>query len=262
MISFQELLNLDRPFVPVTVKVGDKEIALQARRLSAADQDAIEAYFSDEYNRLVLEYFEPQNGKQSRFDEVITVYRSRPRADLLRQILGTRFEDVQARTFQISGLDIKEVRAELANASEERSKELDTVLAEAKAIAEAEIRSEYDSKSDDDLANIMASVNTNMKALTEARQRQTCRRLFYILYDLDGKRYLPSPEDAAQLSKDTIAQWLQAVDIAFLTNVVQDLPFGSAADPAPNGPTPSQSNSGRATKGSGKRTKTTQSDFK
>lgn len=264
MSIFEELVALDRPYINFNATISGIERPFLARRLSAADQDAIEAYFSDEYARQVLTRTESVDGKPSEIERVKVTYLSRPRTDLIAQILGTRAREVNARTFTILGEDYRE----RATASEdikdidertEVQKQLVVEIDAARVAANLEFASEYEYRTDEELADIMSQINVNYRAQTEAASRRNSRNLHYILHTLDKERVFPTAESVEQLSQETIISILDASTKAFEMAVSTDLPFALPAAPERDKPSSSQSNLVGATKRSGKRTRTLQS---
>lgn len=261
---FDELVALDRPWLPVKLKIGNGEKSFSIRRLNAADSDALDAFASDEYARLILEKTEPVGA--SELDRVRATYLQRPRHELLQQVVGTRFMDIERRALEIGGDDLrmrvdeaKGLTAEDQDAFEVALRlELDSYRVQARN----EIGSEYDSKPDDELASIMAQVNINMKSIGEARQKQDARRLFYMLHDEAHERVFPTLASVSDLTEDTIKRLLEKIDEAFMLAIAADLPFVLQDGLAQSKPSPSPSTSVADTKPSGKRTRTRQKGSK
>jgi hypothetical protein len=256
--NFEELVALDRPWIPVTLTIASKDQAFKIRRPSAADQDALEAFFSDEYARLVIEKTDPkEDGSMNELDRVLHTYQTRSRPELLDQVLGTRYMDIQRRALEIGGESLQEQAKEVAelepDARVEAEKALADELERLRTQAREEVASEYDSKSDAELATLMAQVNINMKSINEARAKQNARQLFYMLHDENEGRVFPTIDDVYRLQTATINSFLEKISTAL---AVADLPFDSPDGLVLDKPSPSLSTSVEATKASGKRTPT------
>lgn len=261
MTVFEELLQLDRPFLDLKLKIAGRELEVLARRMNAADQDALDAFRSDEYARLVIEYTEPQSGKQSELDRVRQVYKMLSRHELLEQLLGTRSDQIQERALALSGLEASQVSQHFASLTDEAEKaayqnEVEEALRASRSAAKEEFALEYQTKTDDELADIMAQVNVNVKANQEAMIRQNARRLYYQVYTSEKERFFPSVESVMEFSRESVIVWLKAVDAAFNEWLLKQLPFESQDGQEPDGPLPSSSTSEAATKTGGKRTRT------
>ena len=261
MSIFEELVALDRPYLSLTANIGGTDRKFLVRRLSAADQDALEAYGTDEYARQILARTEGIDGAQSEMERVKQTYKSRPRSELMEQIVGTRFQDVRTRALEILGEDYSD-RAknaeDIVDVSErmEAQKVLRLELNTAFESSKVDVATEYDTKTDEDIADIMSQVNINMKSMSEATSRQKARNLFYILFDENKHPVFPELDSVHSLSTESIDAILNASELAFTKAVPADLPFALPVDPERDKPTPSQSNSVAATKRSGKRTRT------
>ena len=257
---FEELLALDRPFVDFKLRLNGKEFDATARRLSAADADALDAFFADEYARLIVQNTEP-NGE---LDRVERIYAARPRQDLMDQILGTRAIEIQRNGLALAGIDAKEIAKKSKDLEGEAldayEAELEEMLKPHVEQAKAEIAADYESKSTEELSKILAQVNINIKAMQDARYAQQRRTLFYTLYDADKTPFFTDIEFVNQLSKSTIESIVSQVDLALL--VGSDLPFESPPAHEPDGQQPSPRNSAAGMKAGGKRTKTTPSASK
>jgi hypothetical protein len=262
--NFEELVALDRPWIPVTLTIASKERPFKVRRPSAADQDALEAFFSDEYARLVIEKTEPhKDGTLNELERVLHTYQTRSRPELIDQVLGTRYMDIQRRALEIGGESLQNMAKEIAELlPEDRvepEKELGETLDALRAQAREEVASEYDTKTDEELASLMAQVNINMKSINEARAKQNARQLFYMLHDENEERVFPTIDDVHRLQTATINSFLEKITTAL---AVADLPFDSRDGLVLDKPSPSPSTSAEATKASGKRTRTRQKSSK
>lgn len=262
---FEELLALDRPYLPLSLKFGSSERKFTIRKLNAADADALEAFFSDEYARLVIEKTEPEAGLLSELERVRQTYALRPRHDLVEQVVGTRFLDVQKRALELGGEELREFASMELPFEEQQAHEAEVKsrLLALDAQARVEISEEYATKADEELVDLMAQVNINMKSISEARSRQNARNLYYVLYTEDSKeRVFPNHEAVLQLTQDLIENLLQSISLAFSEAALKDLPFDLPVAPERDKPLPSPSTLEAATKTSGKRTRTRPSDSK
>lgn len=268
MFSFEDLLTLDRPYVPFSIKMRGKNVSLLARRLTAADQDALEAYFADEYAKLVVRLTEAPAGKKSELEQIKEIYSNLTRPELIDKKIGSRSPWIHEEALKLAGLSSAQIlaeRQELSSSedSEAMLAEYDKNMEEALRIAVEQVtesyRAEYDTWSSEELVEDLAKLTINIKANNEARQSQNARRLFYIVYvESPGKdsptRFFPSEEAITQLSREAIEKLLLEVEKAF--EVEASLPFELPADHEQDGPAQSQSISEEVTKDSGKPTKT------
>jgi hypothetical protein len=260
MSTFEELLALDRPFVPVTFFLNGKEINLKARRPSAADMDTLDAIHSDTWARLVIEKTEATPGKQSELEKVRVTYSLRTREELIEQLLGTRYMDIDARAVEIVGKSLDTFTQEALEIENEDERVEYLVagkkqLDEAAEIARKEIAEDYNSRPTEDLVDLISQVNINMKALAEASLAREAARLYYLVYTEDETTpFFPDTQAVLKLQVETVKAFAQAVERAFVKSVPADLPFDSPSDPEPSGPQPSPKSSEAVSKGSGKRT--------
>jgi hypothetical protein len=256
--SFEELLQIDRPWISVKLAIGSKEQEFQIRRLSAADSDKSEADYADDYAKFVVEFTETKDGSQSELERVHALYMTRPRSEIMDQILGTRFADVNRRAFDLAGEDFKTRLSALEELSTEEKIEADKALREElqgyrEQAAKDITAEEYDHKTIEELVSLISQINVNMKAINKARAKQNAERLYYMLHDANKKPFFPTMESVYQIQTKTIDGFLEKIDEAL---AVGDLPFESPDGLEPAKPLPSQSTSAAATKDSGKRTTT------
>jgi hypothetical protein len=260
MNTFEELLALDRPFVPVTFKFNGKELNLQARRLSAADYDSLESLHSDTWATLIMEMTENVTGKQSEIEKVRMTYSLRTREELIEQLIGTRYQDMQARAEVIVGKTINqfvEDASHLGDADErvayltEGKRQLD----EAVQTVHAELFADYDLRPTDDLIKSISDVNVNMKALVKAGQVREAARIYFSVYTEDAsERFFPSETAVLKLQPETVQALSKAIDHSFIAQVPSDFPFDLPSDQEQSGPQPSPKSTEADTKASGKRT--------
>lgn len=265
---FEELANLDRPLVDVNLLIGGVAKTLKARRPNALDADAIEAYYSDEYARLIVAKTERPADKPDvlcELEQMRLIYAGRTKEELIGQLLQTREDDIQRLAFEKAQFD---VQAELKLMLDRTDEEKEAYLAERReqvkaAIAEAsaEIRSEYEAREFEELVDLISQVNVNVKAIGEAQSSKAAMYLYYVLCDENGKQICPSAESVkSRFTIETIRRLVKEINSAFLLQSAPDLPFVSQGDDAPGGQPTSQEKSPQAQtplKRGGRRTKAT-----
>src|ERR1022692_3457545 len=90
MVSiFEQLLGLARPYTPVTLTMGEVDIPCQARNLSAEEEDVADLVFKTHYTQILAEK-RGDGTKPSEADTVRAIYVTRPKEDLVEQLLVTR----------------------------------------------------------------------------------------------------------------------------------------------------------------------------
>lgn len=246
---FDELLSLDRPEVPFTVTVSGKEVSLIARRLTAADQDALDAFYSDEYARLVIQYTDSVPGKTSELERKKKLFMNLSREKLEEQLVQTREAEIHNESLNVLAPEREELLQQPDDVVRKRLLEVRNALT-------ADFLETYSQNSNEEIADVLAQVAVNVRAEAEARGKRTARQLYYQVYEESvgqSVRFFPDPEAVLSLSQETIIAFLQAVTQAF--EAPKDLPLESVADPEPDGPAPLPSISEEATEASGKRTK-------
>jgi len=262
---FKELELLDRPYIPMSIQIGGRKIDIEIRLPSAQEQDAIDAFYMDFYAKTIAEKLEIKPGrKTSERDSLRLIYESRPKADLIEQLLPTRQADIEVRAYELAGLDREEQLREiykLAQTDPEKAQAharwIDDTLADTRINARSEVASIYEKKTVEELARIMSDVNINLKATQLAGQAREADVIYYSSYGVGGnERLFESPEEVLEeLRPEKISEITLAMRKALSEH--EDLPFASPDDKEPNGQPSSQSGSVEATKAGGKRTKTT-----
>lgn len=260
---FKELHLLDRPFVPVTITIGNKEIPVHARLPSAQEQDAIDAYYMDTYAKSIAEKLEVREGhKTSERDSLRLIYESRSKNEIIDQLIPTRQTDIESRAYELAGIDreyeIRELsRLSMSNQESfaKRAQEIDDAVAITRSQAKAEIASSYELKTVEELAQLMADVNINMKATQHASQAREADVLYYSLYHAEKKvRLFESPEEVLEeLRTETISGLTRIIRKAIAE--YEDLPFVSPGDKEHVGQPSSQNVSAADSADGGKRTR-------
>ena len=268
---FEELAALDRPVVDMKLKIGKRQLDVQVQRPNALEVDAIEAYYNDEYARLIVDKTDDKHDESGKLlecdlNQMRKIYSVRPRADLVSQLLQTRVGEIER--LAVSKLDFDpsaEVRYMLELNNEDREERFALRKAEleaARVAAEAEIRAEYDSRSTEELAEQCSQINVNLKTIAEAQRSRESVYLYFVV-KRDGKRVFPSADAIrAEFQPMTIASLVKQAEEAFATQSAADLPFVSPGDSEPGGPPTSPQSSVAVTKVGGKRTKTTRGNSK
>lgn len=265
MSFFEELADLDRPWVDVKYTLRGKKFAGKAIRPNAAESDALEAFYADEYSRLVVKMTEPAGS--SELDKVRTIYTHVSREELIDQLVDTRAWDIQRETVKRAGIDVSKIVAEERDLSDEERKvredERNKLVEEVGAIVTGEIRAEYEAKASEELVETLAQININVKAQRGARKAQNAQFLFCTMHDENLNKVFPSATAIRdRLTSDTIEDLKSVVDRAFANSAVSDLPFVLADAPEQDGQASSPSTSEADTPDGGRRTKRTRASSK
>lgn len=258
---FEELGILDLPFLPVTIPVKDKTVALMARALSAEEEDELDAIQMDEYGRLITEMTKPKpDGSMSELDRIALVYGTKPDHEIAEQLVGTREPDVRKRALEISQIDFQEELAKMALMEVEAdrdayAKEQNAAYEAAIKEAKSELQDEIAGQGHENLVAQIAQININIKALTLARKAYNSEYLFRTLYRTDEKTRAFDTADQLrqQWSSEKIGEVVTLVQEAVRT----DLPFVSPPAVEPSGQPSSSSISEEATPTGGPPTETT-----
>lgn len=270
MTIFDEIANLDRPFVPVKLNIGGKPYEFQAKRPNSLEADAIDAYYTEEYSKLIVKKTEPQNGSESELDQMRRILHTRTREEITMQLLQTRIPDIQRLTAEKVNFNPQRELASLMDLSEEEKdsyiENRRAELEEAEKISRVEIKAEYDIREIDELIELLSQININVKALAEAQAGRNAIYVYFALHDANGDRVCPSPESVReQFQLGTISNFVKEIEGAFQRQVRADLPFVSQADSAPNGqPSSANTSEPETTQSSpgGKPTKATRKNSK
>lgn len=263
---FEEQGLFDRPFVDVNLTIRGKTIPAKARVASGKESDMMDVFFASEHSRVLASLDQSTNGLPSERASIRAMYSTRPRSDIIDQLLGTRGKDIIERAIKIAGLDLVEEDKKMSGmGKEERTNyeaEKQAILDEARIKAKAEIASDYDSTSTDELLDKVTEVNVNIKALARANRALYAYYLYYTLYRPDEQtRCFESADQVKnELSSETIDSLTLQVRKALeqLSKVPTESPEASEQ----SGPTPSQSNSVEDTTASGEPTTTASDDSK
>jgi hypothetical protein len=266
MASYFSLQGIfDLPFVPVVVPIHKSPVNLQARALSAAEEDELDALQMDEYGRLITEMTTPPKPvdgepvKLSELERIVMVYRSKPSSELAEQLAETREPEIRKRALELSGIDFTaEVEKMQAMEEGDRDKyaaEQNAVYEQAMKDAKVEIQATLELNDHENLVDQIAQININIKALTLARKAYNSEYLFRTLWtpDHSARVFETADQLRAEMSSETIAVAVKIVQEAVRT----DLPFVSPEESAPNGPQPSSDTSAVDTTTGGEPTTTT-----
>lgn len=265
---FEELGALDRPFCPVTINMGGKEINALARMPSAEEQDTIDEFYNQDRARILESLITEQGGLPSELTRVKFLYNARPKSDLVTQMLGARTNEITARAYELMGVDAtSEAQKMLAMTEEEQkaySAEQMERLTEFTAQAKDLEKQDLEATDMDTLVDQLSNYNVNLKSIIQARKSLNSWSVYYSLYtdkDKDGNVIEPQRvfESAEQVRKamqpDTIDKVVEAIREGFKETAM--LPFKSPADPEPVKPSLSPSISVEATQTSGEPIATT-----
>lgn len=241
---FEEIGALDRPFIPVTLKINGRDVAVTARRPSAREQDSLDTYQMNEYGRVITESDRSVDGNLSELERVKRIYTSRPKSDLVQQMLPTRADEIRQLAADLAGVDLGEESLKMAAMGDEeraayvkqRDEEMKTVVEAAKKQVAEDIDKTETMES---LVDYLAQVNINIKAQLIARRNAHASFLYYVLYRPTGdgseptKRAFDSPEQVqAQFTKDGIEDIFNTVAAA-----LKPVP---ASEPQPTTDTPDE----------------------
>lgn len=267
MTIFEELASLDRPIVDFSFPINGKVMQLKARRLNAMEQDAMDAFYSDEYARLIIEKTESREGSKSELEQMKGIYATQTREALTAQLLETRAADVERIALESVGFNLESEMASIGTLPDgEREAYIEkrrVEVAEARKGARQEIQAEYDVRPLEELVDLISQMNVNVKAITEAQVSKATMFLYYALIDDSGKRICPSIEKVREsFTTSTILNMVKEVDRAFVLQSAPDLPFVSPDDNTHDGQPSSSGTSEAVTKTGGKRTKTTRANSK
>ena len=264
---FEELVRLSRPFVAVTLTLGGKEIPCQARSLSAAEEDIADSHFKNVYSRILNEKRTPQGESPLSETEIIrSIYSTRPKEDLVDQLMITRQDAIQQEAIRSLGLDmrVEYLKLQAMDADEKVAYEKSQSVALEAALAEARkiVRADMMGLPMEQLVNQVTDVNINVKALEEANKEAESQFLLYALHTLDTP---PAPvfaslDDVRSLPHDQIHTMAVQSREALHAEAKSNLPFASGTAAEPVKPTSSPSNSEAATETSGTPTETTPAD--
>lgn len=255
---FEEIANLDRPFVKCMLNFGGKLHEFVVRRPNALEADAIEAYYSDEYAKLIVKYTDPtEDGRPNELQQMRNVLGNATTEAVIAQLMGTRKEDVQR--YAVSKLDFDpatEAAATLEMTPEEQEAHVAKRREEFKAAHEAatvEVRAEYENLDRADLVETLAQINLNMKCLMEAGQAREAIFVYLTLYSVNAEtneeeRVCPSADAVREkFTKTTIRYFYENITAAFALAVRRDLPFVSPDEGTPSGQPTSANTSEPAT---------------
>jgi hypothetical protein len=238
---FKELEILDRPFIPITSQIGNRNLDIEVRLPSAQEQDCIDSYYMDQYAKVLADKLEVKPGrKTSERDSLRVIYEGRPKTDLIEQIVPTRQSDIEVRAYEIAGLDretelkkLLDLNRESPEKAAERAKELDDILTDGRIQARNEMVALYEEKSVEELAQLMSDININIKSTQAAGQAREADVLYYSMF-LNGERLFESPEEILEeLRPEKISEITKAIREAI--SRYEDLPFVSPVANAPNG---------------------------
>lgn len=270
MSLFKELQLLDRPYIPMSIHIGGRDVKVRVRLPSAQEQDAIDAFYMDTYAKTIAEKLEIRHGrKTSERDSLRLIYEARTKAELIDQLIPTRQADIESRAYELAGIDRDYELRELMRLSSseperftERAQQIDDAIAITQPQAREEVARSYEDKSVEELARLMADININMKATTSASQAREADVLYYSMYDETGKQHMfESPEEVLEeLRPDKITEIMRAIRKSI--KEYEDIPFVSPGDSAPDGQPSLSSDSAADTKTGGKRTKTMRENSK
>ena len=262
---FEELGAFDRPWVDVTVRIGSAERQMLARVPSASEQDAIDAFYMDEFSRILMDNVVAKDGKISERDRVADIYRTRSKEDIVEQLIPTRSLELKERVQALTGILIgaETLRLQAIEDDEERKIEaeaLDIRWKEGEDIVRKEIAEELGYEDFDLLVKRLAEVNINLKVQMTAKKNTNARFLLSSLYfrNPDGSAGEPafkSIEEVSQFKAETIESLTAQVQAALQKGA--DLPLESPAGEEPGKPLLSQSISEAATPISGEPIATT-----
>lgn len=258
----EELMELDRPYLPIKVKIKSKELEFLARVPSAFEQDTVDGFFDEEYGRLLHEKTTPRENGESELDRVRFNYRSKDKSLIVSQLLTSRGEEIETQAYELLGIDFKAVAQLMTKMTDEERteyvKEQEERLVGARKEARETMKAELEASDVHDLIEQLSNLNINYKAVIEAQNNLACHHVFLTLYvekDAEGKpceptRVFDSPEAVRKtLQPDTIALIVKSVKEAFKGK--PNLPFKLPDDQEPAKPSSSQSTSVEATPTSG-----------
>jgi len=188
---FEEIANLDRPFVKCNLSLGGELKEFQVKRPNALEADAIDAYYSDEYAKLIVKYTDPtENGTPNELDQMRNVLKNATTEAIINQLMQTRRDDVQRGAMTKLDFDPAKEVSEALNMSEE---ERETYITERRAqfaaaheAATSEVRAEYENLDKADLVETLSNVNLNMKCLMEAGVARQAMFVYLTLHDTKG----------------------------------------------------------------------------
>lgn len=259
MSFFEELGLLDRPFVPIKVKIHNKEIELRARALSGKESDELEAMQMDEYGRVLSKLMESNDGAISELERVTRVYTEQPSKEVARQLVASRTLDVNARALEIAGIDFQKEADKLKELPEEErdayAKEANEKWEAALEQSKSELQAELELMPSAELARQVAQVTINVRALRISRRMFNDMFLYYSLYEKDEEKkvFESRAQVGERLTAGTIGTLVEAVQAALKT----DLPLESQGDSAPDNAPSLQNTSVEATADGGTPTTTT-----
>jgi len=273
-MSFLEELGLsDTPYVPVSLPIGVRQgkptfVEVLARRTSGYEQDAIDAAYMNTYSDILAEKSTPPaDGGMSEMDRVRSIYSSRPKADIVEQVLGTRLIDVREKAAQLGGMDLEAIRDQVLEIKDDKEREafakakdeqLKPFIEEAKKVLSEEIGKEPL----DQLTYQLVQANVNLQVQMAARRIMNSQILYYTLFQ-KGENGEPAYDDKdvpkrvfegpgspnKELRGDTLDAWMEQVTEALKKD--EDVPFVSPVAPEPNGLGTSPASSEQVTPASG-----------
>jgi hypothetical protein len=247
MTIFEELLSFDRPYIPVTLKIGEHEVKCLARKPSSEEEDKLDALEGDKYGEAIIKATTPVEGEVCELRRVKNIYLTRSKVEVLGQLLGTRQSDIQKRALELADINAATVMEAKKNLDDEGAKAYDADLTEKLKghwkTALEEIEAEYDDKDFGELCDLMSQINVNMTALAEAGRAKSAARLHFQVFTEDKERVFPDIEKIFSLSSDTIRDLGQTVQIALLRASVPNLPFVLPVEAEPDAQPSSPSDS-------------------
>lgn len=241
---FEELGAFDRPFIDKVVKVGPTDVKVSIRQISAAEQDAVDAFEMNEYGRLVQEANVSTDGAPSEFARVLSVYKTRSVSEIARQLLATRNSAIRDEAAKLANIDLNAEELKMIDMTPaERDAyvvEMDAKLQAVQKVAEDKITDEIAaSDSFDNLCVRLAEINTNFKCQMKARRASNTHFLYNAMFRPDdhSKRVFETPDSVRALAQDTIDGFSTVVREALRGD--SDLPKPSPEEPASDKPSPS-----------------------
>lgn len=234
---FEEMEALDRPTVDVKIKIKDREFNLVARKPSYEEQDAIDQFQTTELRRLLKRANEPDSTSGvSERDRLIQVYTSRPKHDIVTQLLPVYAMEIREIAAEKAGINVgietlkmQDMKGEEREAyAKEKEAELEPFVKE----ATEEIRKRLSDMDKAELVEQLVEMNLNLRMNMEARRTLDCELLHKVAQRREEDGTLtqwPSPEETRKhLRPETISEIADAVRSALFA------PQRPLESPAPN----------------------------